>query len=176
MGSSTANPLVPIRHRAWSLLCSRRVARWWNSRPAYVLARATTLHTSPGHAKSMRIFPGRLVNDGQSLSRIVDGTTHTIMLTEVKTRTNEPDSRGAWAGGFTGGSILALDMIPAKTTTDSSDRRGSPRYIPTPYPGVDPLPPNVGAHWSNEDYIRGCDSDTAVSQTEDMPCTRTKRQ
>jgi prepilin-type processing-associated H-X9-DG protein len=98
------------------------------------------------------------------------------MLTEIKTRANEPDSRGAWAGGFMGGSILAYDMHSAKTTTDNTDHRGSPRYIPTPYPNptnptVDPLPPNVGAHWSNDDYIRGCDADTNVAQTEDMPCT-----
>jgi prepilin-type N-terminal cleavage/methylation domain-containing protein len=127
-------------------------------------------YVCPEHAKSMRVFPGAMINEGQSLGKIVDGTSHTIMLTEIKTRVNEPDSRGAWVGGFMGGSILAYDMHSAKTTTDSSDHRGSPRYIPTPYPGVDPLPPNVGAHWSNEDYIRGCDSDTAVSQTEDMPC------
>ena len=129
-------------------------------------------YVCPEHAKSMRIFPGAMINEGQPIRKIVDGTSHTIMLTEIKTRANEPDSRGAWAGGFTGGSILAFDMHSAKTTTDSTDHRGSPPYIPTPYPGVDPLPPNVGAHWSNEDYIRGCDSDTAVSQTEDLPCVQ----
>jgi prepilin-type N-terminal cleavage/methylation domain-containing protein len=127
-------------------------------------------YVCPEHAKSMRIFPGALINEGQAISKIVDGTSHTIMLTEIKTRANEPDSRGAWVGGFTGGSILAYDMHGSKTTTDQTDHRGSPNYLPTPYPGVDPLPPNAGAHWSNEDYIRGCDSDTAASQTEDMPC------
>ncbi len=118
----------------------------------------------------MRVFPGALINEGQSLSKIVDGTSHTLMLTEVRTRANEPDSRGAWAGGFTGGSILAYDMHNNITLTLASDHRNSPPYIPTAYPGVDSLPPNVGAKWSNEDYIRGCDTDTGAAGVEGMPC------
>lgn len=133
-------------------------------------------YVTPEHAKSMRVFPGALINEGQSLSKIVDGTTHTIMLTEIKTRANESDSRGAWAGGFTGGSILAYDMHSgtngtALLATTAADRRGSPPYVPHAYPNVDALPPNVGGKWSNDDYIRGCDSDLAAAQTEDMPCT-----
>jgi prepilin-type N-terminal cleavage/methylation domain-containing protein len=128
-------------------------------------------YVCPEHAKSLRIFPGALINDGQALSKIVDGTTHTLMLTEVRTRSNELDSRGAWAGGFTGGSILAYDMHNVATTTFATDHRGSPPYIPTAYPGVDSLPPNVGAQWSNEDFIRSCDVDTGAAGVEGMPCT-----
>jgi prepilin-type N-terminal cleavage/methylation domain-containing protein len=127
-------------------------------------------YVCPEHAKSLRIFPGALINEGQSISKIVDGTSHTLMLTEVKTRSNEPDSRGAWAGGFVGGSILAYDMHNAIVNTLSTDHRNSPPYIPTAYPGVDPLPPNVGAQWSNEDFIRGCDSDSGAAGVEGMPC------
>lgn len=132
-------------------------------------------YVCPEHAKSMRVFPGALINEGQPIGKLVDGTSHTIMLSEVKTRANEPDSRGAWAGGFTGGSILAFDMHSgsngtAYTSTSATDHKGTPPYIPHAYPGVDALPPNVGAKWSNEDYIRGCDIDTAAAQAEGMPC------
>ena len=128
------------------------------------------VYVCPEHAKSMRVFPGAMINEGQPLRQIVDGTSHTMMLTEMRTRANEPDSRGAWAGGFTGGSILAYDMHSIVPTTLSYDHRNSPAYNPAPYPGVDSLPPNVGAQWTNEDYIRGCDSDTGAAGVEGMPC------
>jgi prepilin-type N-terminal cleavage/methylation domain-containing protein len=132
-------------------------------------------YVCPEHVKSMRVFPGALINEGQPISKIIDGTSKTIMLSEVRTRANEPDSRGAWAGGFTGGSIISFDMHSgsngvALVATDSTHHRGSPPYIPYAYPAVDALPPNTGQNWSNHDYIRGCDSDTAASGVEGMSC------
>lgn len=134
-------------------------------------------YVCPEHARSMRVFPGALINEDQPLSRIIDGSSKTIMLSEVRTRSNENDSRGAWAAGFMGGSILSYDMHSdhapptgaAITTVASTDRRNSP-YIPIAFPGVDSLPPNTTPTWSNRDYIREC-GDSAGADIELMPCT-----
>ncbi|MCC7085372.1 MAG: DUF1559 domain-containing protein [Pirellulales bacterium] len=134
-------------------------------------------YVSPEHIRSMRIFPGTLINERQPVAKITDGLSKTIMLTEVRTRDNPLDSRGAWAGGFAGGSVISYDMHSdhspptgaAIATVDSSYRRNTP-YTPIAYPGVDPLPPNVGQGWTNFDYIREC-PEANVAAIEGMPCT-----
>ena len=133
-------------------------------------------YVCPEHARNMRIFPASMINEGQSLSKFVDGTSKSVMLTEVRTRTNEPDSRGAWSGAFVGGSILAFDMHTgsggaAIESVNGSSRKGNPPYIPHAFPAVEALPPNTGPKWTNSDFIRGCDSDTAASNIENMPCS-----
>lgn len=134
-------------------------------------------YVSPEHIRSMRIFPGTLINERQPVAKITDGLSKTIMLTEVRTRDNAQDSRGAWAGGFAGGSIISYDMHSdhsppngtAVATVDSSYKRNTP-YTPIAYPGVDPLPPNVGQGWTNFDYIREC-PESNLAAIEGMPCT-----
>src|SRR5262249_49476306 len=59
-------------------------------------------YVCPEHSRSMRVFPGAMINEPQSLAKISDGTSKTILLAEVRTRDNTSDSRGAWAGAFTG--------------------------------------------------------------------------
>jgi prepilin-type processing-associated H-X9-DG protein len=126
----------------------------------------------------MRVFPGALINAPSSMSKITDGTSKTVMLSEVRTRQNEADSRGAWAGSFTGGSIISYDMHGLDSTgnvilTVGSQRRNTP-YIPTAIVDAPSLTPNLSyssassAH--NADYIRGCDSDSAVADVEKMHC------
>ena len=67
-------------------------------------------YVSAEHARSMRVFPGALINELQPLARISDGTSHTLMVAEVRARDVERDPRGVWAAAWTGGSILAFDM------------------------------------------------------------------
>lgn len=55
-------------------------------------------------------FPGALPLFGQKLREVVDGTSSTLLLSEVRTRGLSTDVRGAWALPWSGASILAYDM------------------------------------------------------------------
>ena len=64
----------------------------------------------------MRCFPGAMINEPQPLKRITDGISKTLMLSEVRTRDDENDERGAWAIGINGSSILGFDMHSTTAT------------------------------------------------------------
>jgi prepilin-type N-terminal cleavage/methylation domain-containing protein len=127
-------------------------------------------YVSPEHVRSMRVFPGALINEPQSLSRIDDGTSKTLMLAEVRTFDNERDSRGVWAAAWAGGSLLGFDMHSRlHPDVSASSKRNSP-YSPFLYGGVEPgLPPNTEQNWGNVDYIRDC-IDAGAAAIERMPC------
>jgi prepilin-type processing-associated H-X9-DG protein len=67
-------------------------------------------YVSPLHIDLQLLWPGALIATGQPLSRIVDGTSHTIIYSEVRTLDHERDERGAWAVPWAGASILSFDM------------------------------------------------------------------
>lgn len=128
-------------------------------------------YCSPEHANNMRVFPGALINEEQSLRVISDGTSKTLMVSEVRTRDVETDPRGAWVAGFRGGSLLAFDMHAKApySDTNAQSKRNSP-YSPDLYGGTEPgLPPNIGQTWGNVDYIAVC-SDPGAAGAETMPC------
>jgi prepilin-type N-terminal cleavage/methylation domain-containing protein len=130
-------------------------------------------YVSPVHVVCMRVVPGAMINDIQPVAKMTDGTSKTVMLSEVRTRDNELDPRGVWAGSWTGGSILAYDMHGldsggAVSTGCGGTARNTP-YVPATYPGVDSLPPNTQPSWTNQDYIRSC-PDTAEATLDLMPC------
>jgi prepilin-type N-terminal cleavage/methylation domain-containing protein/prepilin-type processing-associated H-X9-DG protein len=135
-------------------------------------------YVSPEHACHMRVYPGALINEPQSIGAIVDGTSKTLMIAEVRTRDStaadpngsSKDPRGAWAAGFVGGSVLAFDLHHNKTTISGSAKRNSP-YNPQIYgDGTPGLPPNTTLGWLNEDFIKEC-PDSNVAGVEGMPCT-----
>jgi prepilin-type N-terminal cleavage/methylation domain-containing protein/prepilin-type processing-associated H-X9-DG protein len=128
-------------------------------------------YVSPVHVTCMRAYSAAMINEVQPFKRFTDGTTKTVMLAEVRTRESETDPRGVWAASWTGGSILAYDMhamVAGAAEINCSNARNKP-YTPIAYPGVDSMPPNTPASWSNQDYIRICD-DPASSLFEQMPC------
>lgn len=67
-------------------------------------------YVSPLHIDLQLLWPGAIIATGQPLSRIVDGTSHTIAFSEVRTMDHERDERGAWAVPWAGSSILSFDM------------------------------------------------------------------
>ena len=116
----------------------------------------------------MRAFPGALINEPQSIGNITDGTSKSLMISEVRTRDNELDPRGAWAGGFTGGSILAFDLH-SNGAVLATVKRNMP-YNPQIYnDGTPGLPPNTTLGWKNEDWIRECPEQN-IAGIEGMPC------
>jgi Protein of unknown function (DUF1559) len=94
------------------------------------------------------------------------------MIAEVRTRDDETDPRGVWAAALTGGSILSYDMHAMNSSGSAEIGCAANRnafYTPIAYPGVDSLPPNTQASWSNQDYIRKCDN-PAAALLDQMPC------
>ena len=139
-------------------------------------------YVSPEHMTNMRVFPGAFIDEKQPLKRMLDGTSKTVMIAEILTRDLEQDIRGAWAPAWSGASIIAYDMHtdhspPTGQALIVTSSAGNPRrnlpYIPIAYPGVDALPPNTSAAWSNKDYVRDCLDDPAYGAAADldqMPC------
>jgi prepilin-type N-terminal cleavage/methylation domain-containing protein len=129
-------------------------------------------YVSAEHARNMRIFPGALINEPQSMSRIEDGTSHTLMVAEVRARDVERDPRGVWAAAWTGGSILAFDMH-SKADKDAGDHsKLRAAYSPFVYGGTNPgLVPNSSQDWGNVDWIRECPFSNTAG-LDGMPCTK----
>jgi hypothetical protein len=129
---------------------------------------------SPEHIVCMRVFRGALNNEPQPIARFTDGTSHTLMLSEVRTRADVLDQRGAWALAWTAASLLSYDMHNNSTTEQLGCTPTSPpnlQYVPLP-PSVvstDPQTPNsISA--TNDDKLRIC-PEPNVAQLELMPCS-----
>ena len=136
-------------------------------------------YVSPFHIDEQIWFPGALggmkwgqngVVYGQKLTAIRDGLTKTIMVSEVRTRPDERDQRGAWALPWAGSSLLAFDLHPLNMFYGSS-RLSAERTLPyTPWMlTVDGAqrPNNRGF---NIDMLYDCPNPDAA-QLDGMPCT-----
>lgn len=64
---------------------------------------------SPFHIDLQSVFPGALGGWGLELRKVEDGLSKTFMLSEVRTRAEPTDQRGAWAVPWNGSSLLAYD-------------------------------------------------------------------
>lgn len=115
---------------------------------------------SPFHVDLQNFFAGALGGDGHPLAAITDGTSNTLMISEVRTRGEIQDQRGAWALPWNGASQLAFDM-------HDDDGQSPFRYNPGSIPyGVQP--PN-NTKTGNADMLYVC-SNPAAAQLEKMPC------
>jgi prepilin-type N-terminal cleavage/methylation domain-containing protein len=132
---------------------------------------------SPEHTVCMRCFPGAMINELQPVKRFTDGMSKTLMLSEVRTRDDENDERGAWAIGINGSSILSFDMHSTTATPNcvgvcQNLKRNTP-YIPCDISivGTPPLLPNSPPKIDNADTLRNCTGTTSsLSDMELMPC------
>jgi prepilin-type N-terminal cleavage/methylation domain-containing protein len=125
-------------------------------------------YVSPEHINAMRVFPGALINVPQPLAKISDGTTNTLMLTEVRTRGHEQDPRGVWAAAFCGGSIIAFDMHSTNAPLGGLQTRNA-TYIPFENVDIDALTPN-SRPTGNSDRLREC-PEADLADLELMPCS-----
>jgi prepilin-type N-terminal cleavage/methylation domain-containing protein/prepilin-type processing-associated H-X9-DG protein len=115
-------------------------------------------YVSPFHTDLQPRFPGALVGSGQPLSKITDGLSNTLMLSEVRVRSQERDQRGAWALPWTGASLLAFDMHHDGGPSAYTYNPGSV--------GLTQPPNNQGP---NVDMLYAC-PDIAGAQLAGMPC------
>ena len=136
-------------------------------------------YAGPEHLNSTPVFPGAITDGGIELRRVEDGTSGTIMITEVRTRDVEEDQRGAWAVAWGGGaSLITLDLHSANLGIDSSWFNNQAANAGITYiPGATATftsranPPNQrgGADVFNADQLRLC-PDSAGADIERMPC------
>jgi prepilin-type N-terminal cleavage/methylation domain-containing protein/prepilin-type processing-associated H-X9-DG protein len=67
-------------------------------------------YVTPYHTDLQLVYPGALISTGQELRKIIDGTSQTLVFSEVRTMDYELDERGAWALPWNAASLLAFDM------------------------------------------------------------------
>ncbi len=114
---------------------------------------------SPVHTDTQARFPGALVRFGQKLALVSDGTSSTLMLSEVRTRDQPQDQRGAWALPWTGASLLAFDMHPDLRSPGAYEANEISR-------GYTQRPNSQGPPF---DMLYAC-PDSADAQMRGMPC------
>jgi len=73
-------------------------------------------YASPEHIECQMIARGALINEPQPLKNVEDGTSNSLMLTEIRTRDETGDERGAWTLGWAGTSVIGAD-VHANTAT-----------------------------------------------------------
>ena len=127
-------------------------------------------YVSPEHAECQAVAKGALIYKPQPMSKIEDGTSKTIMLTEVRTRENRDDQRGAWALGWVGSSILGADVHGTSSNVRICRQSPIPTYQPNPIWARFALPPNAGVSSDiPRDDLYTC-PESAMADLEGMPC------
>jgi prepilin-type N-terminal cleavage/methylation domain-containing protein/prepilin-type processing-associated H-X9-DG protein len=116
---------------------------------------------SPYHIELQMKYPGALIGNGQHKEMVIDGLSHTLMLSEVRVRKHQQDQRGAWALPWNGSSLLAFDMHCAPKVGSGSKFEANKSSL-----GLTQLPNNRGP---NVDVLYSC-PDIIGSQMEKMPC------
>ncbi|MCC6124331.1 MAG: DUF1559 domain-containing protein [Pirellulales bacterium] len=114
---------------------------------------------SPYHTDLQLMFPGALIATGQEAKKVRDGLSHTLMLSEVRTRKQPQDQRGAWALPWSGSSLLAFDMHNGGTKLGI--------YTGAAFSLGQTQPPNNRG--PNVDMLYAC-PDMSDAQLKNMPC------
>jgi len=118
-------------------------------------------YVSPYHIESQWIYSGALTATYPlRSSHYTDGMSHIMGISEVRTRDNPLDQRGAWAIGWNAASVMAYDLHVAPNNS-------SGHFVPDLELAPFTQPPNNLDH--NIDIIYDC-SDPEIAQLEGMPC------
>lgn len=131
---------------------------------------------SPYHMDYAQYVPGALGgfspgdSVGQKLRKIKDGTSKTLLATEVRTMADTKDQRGVWALSWPGSSIVASDVHHNHADGSGNDLRKVRRYVAnidtTGF--TEAQVPNSNAAITDVLYF-GCDNPTLARQI-GMPC------
>jgi prepilin-type processing-associated H-X9-DG protein/prepilin-type N-terminal cleavage/methylation domain-containing protein len=124
-------------------------------------------YVSPFHTDLQLLYPGALISTGQKLSKIIDGTSKTVVFSEVRTLDHPQDERGAWALPWNAASLLALDMHH-----DAANAAGyfGNFLVQLQLMYQAQMPNTIGP---NADVLVRCPDDAlAQAQMERMPCIK----
>ena len=124
-------------------------------------------YVSPFHSDLQLLYPGALISTGQKLSKIIDGTSKTVVFAEVRTLDHQQDERGVWALPWNGASLLSLDMHH-----DDSQAKGyfMNFWIQLALVYQAQMPNTIGP---NADVLVECPREVlAQAQLERMPCIK----
>jgi prepilin-type N-terminal cleavage/methylation domain-containing protein len=130
-------------------------------------------YVSPFHVEYQSLFPGALITHRrQTLQKITDGASRTLLLGEIRTHPHPSDQRGAWALPWTGSSVLAFDGHPDYSKAPPGAQflrlgQAPPRYrFDAISLGLTQRPNNQGP---NIDTLYDC-PDPSLAQLDQMPC------
>ena len=124
--------------------------------------------TSPFHTDLQLLFPGALIAKGQKLSKVIDGTSKTVVFSEVRTRDDPWDERGVWALPWNAATLLAPDMHHDQVEGYGGFSPLLKQYILE----QTQLPNTIGP---NRDILMRCNEETlADAQLDGMPCEKWK--
>ena len=124
-------------------------------------------YVSPQHTDLQLVYPGALNSVGQQLKSITDGTSATLVFSEVRTIDIPDDERGAWALPWNAASLLSFDMH--HDASKGYLRKFHPWNAPFIVQQVQ-LPNFLGP---NSDILLRCSEESLVrSELERMPCDR----
>jgi prepilin-type N-terminal cleavage/methylation domain-containing protein/prepilin-type processing-associated H-X9-DG protein len=125
--------------------------------------------TSPFHTDLQLLYPGAFIAGGQKLSKVIDGTSKTVVFSEVRTRDDQYDERGVWALPWNAASLLAPDMHHDRVAAGGYGNGFSAQATKAILLQTQ-LPNTLGP---NRDILLRCDKDTlAAAQLDGMPCER----
>lgn len=125
-------------------------------------------YVGPEHAECMVRAKGAMINEIQPLSHVTDGTSNTLMISEVRTREDVRDARGAWALAWQGASMLAADVHSGTVQTRICGQPSPAPYVPNPIWSEFVLTPNIQTY---EDDIYLCTTFVAAeARLDKMPC------
>ena len=126
-------------------------------------------YTSPFHTDLQLLYPGALIATGQKLSKVTDGTSKTVVFSEVRTREDRLDERGVWALPWNAATLLAPDMHHDQVAAGSFNAGFTPQAVQAILIQTQ-LPNTLGP---NRDILLRCNENTlAEAQFEGMPCER----
>ena len=130
-------------------------------------------YVSPFHIDLQLLYPGALISTGQSLRRVVDGASKTIVFSEVRTLDHTEDERGAWALPWAGASLLSFDMH--HLCNDGGPHCPNERYYrANPISFGYTQRPNI-ENGPVKDTLHHCHTGSLqenMSDLQSMPCTR----
>jgi len=159
-------PNAPYAAQPEVLLCPSEVARYrFFTHPTLTQNKSFgkanyAAYVSPFHVELQHLYPGALVGHRrQSLAAALDGTSNTLLASEVRTRSLDSDQRGAWALPWTGASLLAYDMHALPVPGYEGDPASVPSSVQRPNNHTQP----------NSDMLYDC-ADPADAQLQRMPC------
>lgn len=125
-------------------------------------------YCSPYHVDLQNWSPGALIGGReQGIDDILDGTSNTWVISEVRSREHEHDERGVWALPWTGASLLAFDAHDKKYGTNAPQRGEiGPYEIDDVSAGLTQLP---NSKVLNGDTLYVCPQ-PAVAEFDGMKC------